>query len=127
MPVASNPLLQANIKADAARSASATAAKPQQTLGEQGDGFGQMMARQGRDKVAGAADKNASSKAAEKAEAASSGKGKPADKRSVADDGNASPTEHATQADTGMRDASLVAGQVTDAQPGAQLIPRPRR
>ncbi|MBF8658885.1 flagellar hook-length control protein FliK [Pseudomonas putida] len=122
MPVASNPLLQANIKADASRSASATAGKPQQTLGEQGDGFGQVMAKQGRDKVAGAADKPAASKAADKAEGASSGKSKPADKRAVADDGNGSPTEQATQADTGMRDASLVAGQVTDAQPGAQLI-----
>nr|WP_314481276.1 flagellar hook-length control protein FliK [uncultured Pseudomonas sp.] len=122
MPVASNPLLQANVKAEASRSASATAAKPQQMLGDKGDGFGQVMARQGRDKVAVASDKDASSKAADKAEGPASGKSKVTDKRSVADDGKALPDEQSTQADTGMRDASLVAGQVTDAQPGAQLI-----
>ena len=119
MPVAPNPLLQANAIASASRSAAVQADKPQQALGDKGDGFGQVMARQGRDKPD---DKVAQAKPKDKPDAAAGGKKDPADKTVVADDGNKLPADDAAQGDTGLRDASLVAGQVTDAQPGAQLI-----
>ncbi|MBA6090736.1 flagellar hook-length control protein FliK [Pseudomonas monteilii] len=122
MPVAPNPLLQANAIASASRSATAQADKPLQALGDKGDGFGQVMARQGRDKAASQDDKVAQAKPKDKPEASAHGKKDPADKTGVADDGNKLPADDASQADTGVRDANLVAGQVTDAQPGAQLI-----
>lgn len=122
MPVAPNPLLQANAITGASRAATTQADKPLQALGDKGDGFGQVMARQGRDKATGQDDKAASAKPKDKPEAAAGGKKDPADKTAVADDGNKLPADDATQADTGLRDARLVAGQVTDAQPGAQLI-----
>ncbi|NQD76993.1 flagellar hook-length control protein FliK [Pseudomonas sp. CM27] len=120
MPVAPNPLLQANAIANSSRAASAQMDKPLQALGDKGDGFGQVMARQGRDKVGGQDDKVAQAKPKDKPEVAQGGKKDPADKTAVADDGNKLPADD--QADTGLRDASLVAGQVTDAQPGSQLI-----
>lgn len=122
MPVAPNPLLQGNAIANTSRSATAQADKPLQAPGNKGDGFGQVMARQGRDKVAGQDDKVAQAKPKDKPEAAQGGKKDPADKPAVADDGKQLPADDQAQADTGLRDASLVAGQVTDAQPGAQLI-----
>ncbi|MEX5318724.1 flagellar hook-length control protein FliK [Pseudomonas shirazica] len=118
MPVAPNPLLQGNAVANTSRSASAQADKPLQAPGDKGDGFGQVMARQGRDKAAGQDDKVAQAKP----EAAQGGKKAAADKPAVADDGKQLPADDQAKADTGLRDASLVAGQVTDAQPGAQLI-----
>ncbi|HEN8799841.1 TPA: flagellar hook-length control protein FliK [Pseudomonas putida] len=120
MPVAPNPLLQANAIANSSRAATAQMDKPLQALGDKGDGFGQVMARQGRDKVGGQDDKVAQAKPKDKPEVAQGGKKDPADKAAVADDGNKLPADD--QADTGLRDASLVAGQVTDAQPGSQLI-----
>ena len=122
MPVAPNPLLQANAIAKTSRSAAVQADKPLQALGDKGDAFGQVMARQGRDKVTGQDDKVAQAKPKDKPDAAAGGKKDPAGKAAVADDGNKLPKEDSAQADTGVRDASLVAGQVTDAQPGAQLI-----
>ncbi|MFG0754307.1 flagellar hook-length control protein FliK [Pseudomonas sp. TYF_14] len=122
MPVAPNPLLQANAIAKTSRSATVQADKPLQALGDKGDAFGQVMAKQGRDKVTGQDDKVAQAKPKDKPDAAAGGKKDPAGKAAVADDGNKLPEEDSAQADTGVRDASLVAGQVTDAQPGAQLI-----
>ncbi|MEN5216141.1 flagellar hook-length control protein FliK [Pseudomonas pudica] len=122
MPVAPNPLLQGNAIANTSRSAPVPADKPLQAPGDKGDGFGQVMARQGRDKAAGQDDKVAQTKPKDKPEAAQGGKKDPADKPAVADDGKQLPADDQAQADTGLRDASLVAGQVTDAQPGAQLI-----
>ncbi|MFT2161967.1 flagellar hook-length control protein FliK [Pseudomonas putida] len=122
MPVAPNPLLKANAIAKTSRSATVQADKPLQALGDKGDAFGQVMARQGRDKVTGQDDKVAQAKPKDKPDAAVGGKKDPAGKAAVADDGNKLPEEDSAQADTGVRDASLVAGQVTDAQPGAQLI-----
>jgi len=122
MPVAPNPLLQANAIAKTSRSATVQADKPLQALGDKGDAFGQVMARQGRDKVTGQDDKVAQAKPKDKPDAAAGGKNDPSGKAAVADDGNKLPEEDSAQADTGVRDASLVAGQVTDAQPGAQLI-----
>ncbi|WP_440091247.1 flagellar hook-length control protein FliK [Pseudomonas putida] len=122
MPVAPNPLLQANAIAKTSRSATVQADKPLQALGDKGDAFGQVMAKQGRDKVTGQDDKVAQAKPKDKPDAAAGGKKDPVGKAAVADDGNKLPEEDSAQADTGVRDASLVAGQVTDAQPGAQLI-----
>ena len=122
MPVAPNPLLQANAIAKTPRAAIAQADKPLQAPGDKGDAFGQVMARQGRDKALGQDDKVAQAKPKDKPEAAASGKKEPAEKTEVADDGKPLPGDDAGQADSGLRDASLVAGQVTDAQPGAQLI-----
>lgn len=118
MPVAPNPLLQGNAVANTSRSATAQADKPLQAPGDKGEGFGQVMAKQGRDKAAGQDDKVAQAKP----EAAQGGKKAAADKPAVADDGKQLPADDQAKADTGLRDASLVAGQVTDAQPGAQLI-----
>ncbi|WP_449434250.1 flagellar hook-length control protein FliK [Pseudomonas putida] len=111
MPVAPNPLLQANAVAKLPRAAAAS---------ERGTGFEQVMARQGRD------DKVAQPKP----DQAQGGKIERADKPAVAEDGNNLPAHDSTQAsaevptdrDPGGLDANLVAGQVTDAQPGAQLI-----
>lgn len=126
MPVAPNPLLQANAIASTSRSAAVQADKQAQALGDKGDGFGQVMARQGRDKAVGPDDKVAQAKPKdkpkEKPDAVAGGKKDPADKTAVADDGKKLPADDSAQADTGVRDANLVAGQVTDAQPGAQLI-----
>ncbi|MGB8974180.1 MAG: flagellar hook-length control protein FliK [Pseudomonas capeferrum] len=117
MPVAPNPLLQANAVGKSSRAASSMADKPLQALGDAGGGFDQVMAKQ---KTFGQHDKVAQAKPKDKPEPAQGGKKEAADKPAVADDGNKLPSDD--QADTGLSDANLVAGQVTDAQPGAQLI-----
>ncbi|MDD1961039.1 flagellar hook-length control protein FliK [Pseudomonas sp. 39004] len=117
MPVAPNPLLQANAVGKSSRAASSMADKPLQALGDAGGGFDQVMAKQ---KTFGQDDKVAQAKPKDKPEPAQGGKKEAADKPAVADDGNKLPSDD--QADTGLSDANLVAGQVTDAQPGAQLI-----
>ncbi|KEY89653.1 flagellar hook-length control protein FliK [Pseudomonas sp. SWRI59] len=117
MPVAPNPLLQANAVGKSSRAASSMADKPLQALGGAGGGFDQVMAKQ---KTFGQDDKVAQAKPKDKPEPAQGGKKEAADKPAVADDGNKLPSDD--QADTGLSDANLVAGQVTDAQPGAQLI-----
>ena len=117
MPVAPNPLLQANAVGKSSRAASSMADKPLQALGDAGGGFDQVMAKQ---KTFGQDDTVAQAKPKDKPEPAQGGKKEAADKPAVADDGNKLPSDD--QADTGLSDANLVAGQVTDAQPGAQLI-----
>ncbi|UDU79860.1 flagellar hook-length control protein FliK [Pseudomonas sp. HN2-3] len=117
MPVAPNPLLQANAVGKSSRAASSMTDKPLQALGGAGGGFDQVMAKQ---KTFGQDDKVAQAKPKDKPEPAQGGKKEAADKPAVADDGNKLPSDD--QADTGLSDANLVAGQVTDAQPGAQLI-----
>lgn len=137
MPVASNPLLQAGLLGKAARPAASVADKPLQAAGDQGAGFDQVMARQGRD-AAPARD--------DKVSPGASGQAKPKDKVDASSgnkDGNAAPAvadggkklpatdkppvadgsdEAADSGASALLDASLVAGQVTDAQPGAQLL-----
>jgi len=125
MPVAPNPLLQANTlsKSNAAR-----VDKPQQAAGGLGAGFDQVMAGQGRDKAPVRHDKVAQPVAKDKPDVAQGGKKQAVDKPAVADDGNKLPADDASQSaadaanDSGSLDANLVAGQVTDAQPGAQLL-----
>jgi flagellar hook-length control protein FliK len=126
MPVAPNPLLQASAIAKQSR----TADKPQSAVAEQGKGFDQVMAKQGRDNSPVRDDKVAQAKPKDKPDAAASGKKDAGDKASVADDGKNLPAADAAPAAgeiakddaASSLDASLVAGQVTDAQPGAQLI-----
>lgn len=130
MPVAPNPLLQANTLSKPSNAGSSRVEKPLQAAGAQGGGFDQVMAGQGRDKAPARNDKVAQPSPKDKPDVAQGGKQQVADKPAVADDGNKLPADDASQSatdaaaasDSGSLDASLVAGQVTDAQPGAQLL-----
>ena len=130
MPVAPNPLLQAGLLSKASRPAVGAADKPQQAAPEQGAGFDKVMANQGRDSVPGRDDKTASGKKRDAAEPAADGKPGGSSAPTVADDGKRLPSTikplPVSGSDDGEAtaplDASLVAGQVTDAQPGAQLL-----
>jgi len=136
MPVASNPLLQANAVGKPSRGVGSVVDKSPQAAGGQGGGFDQVMAKQGRDTVPARDDKAAAAKPKDKPEATQDGKKETADKPGVADGGNKLPADDQSQAGANVDaeanaapvkylsvlDASLVAGQVTDAQPGAQLI-----
>lgn len=118
MPVAPNPLLQANALAKPSRASAAAADKPQSAGNQGGDGFDQVMARQGGD------EKAAQAKSKDKRDEATGGKVPPKEAQPVAEAGNTLPASEQTQGagDSSPLDANLVAGQVTDAQPGAQLI-----
>ena len=130
MPVASNPLLQANTLSKPSSTGSSRVDKPLQPAGGLGGGFDQVMAGQGRDKASVRNDKVAQPDPKDKPDVAQGGKQQAADKPAVADDGNKLPADDGAPAtadatvpsDSGLLDASLVAGQVTDAQPGAQLL-----
>ncbi|BBH45094.1 flagellar hook-length control protein FliK [Pseudomonas sp. KU43P] len=127
MPVAPNPLLQASTLSKPSSAASSRVDKPLQAAGGQGSGFDQVMANQGRDKPSLRDDKV---KPKDKPDTDQGGKQAATDKPAVADDGNKLPADDQAQAstdatanaDASSLDASLVAGQVTDAQPGAQLL-----
>lgn len=141
MPVAPNPLLQAGLANQAQRQAASAAEKPLQAA-KQGAGFDQVMARQERDstpvKSAPARDEKSASQvppAKNKAQPDPAAGGKQAASKApaVADDGKSLPStvpsQHADDTDEAADgsavpplDASLVAGQVTDAQAGAQLL-----
>ncbi|MFJ4442791.1 flagellar hook-length control protein FliK [Pseudomonas sp. NPDC089422] len=130
MPVAPNPLLQANTLSKPSSAGSSRLDKPLQAAGGLGGGFDQVMAGQGRDKPPVRNDKPAQPAPKDKPDVAQGGKKQAADKPAVADDGNKLPADDASQSaadaatasDVGSLDANLVAGQVTDAQPGAQLL-----
>ncbi|PWB33585.1 flagellar hook-length control protein FliK [Pseudomonas sp. SDI] len=131
MPVASNPLLQSGAASAVARAAANTPDKSPQPSTDKASGFSSVYAQQTRDKadavpardknppVAGAANtgKPAGDKAAEVAD---SGKDLPDD--SSVDATSVTPGTQEAAGDPQSLDQSLVAGQVTDAQPGAQLI-----
>ena len=147
MPVATNPLLQSGSVANSSRASGASSDKSQQALGDKASGFSQVLS-QSKDKVAGgpSVDKpfapantasSGNSKVDGQQKVAGSGKSLPADNASkkevqgqddaqVADTAPAQDAvateDSADQADPQLLDPSLVAGQVTDAQPGAQLI-----
>lgn len=141
MPVAPNPLLQAGLANQAQRQAASVAEKPLQAA-KQGAGFDQVMAGQGRDsapvKTAPARDDKPASQvppAKNKAQPDPATGGKQAASKgpAVADDGKSLPStskqqpaddtdETADGSTAAPLDASLVAGQVTDAQAGAQLL-----
>lgn len=130
MPVASNPLLQAGLVNKASRPAVSVADKSPQAPAVQGAGFDQVMARQGRDNVPSRDDKPASGAAQANTNSAVNGKADAAPAPAVADAGNNLPAaepqavsdKSGDDSDSASLDANLVAGQVTDAQPGAQLI-----
>ncbi|MFF5865865.1 flagellar hook-length control protein FliK [Pseudomonas sp. NPDC012596] len=130
MPVAPNPLLQANTLSKPSRAGSSLVDKPLHAAGGQGGGFDQVMAGQGRDKGVGRDDKVAQAKPKDKPDVAQGGKKEAVDKPTVADDGKKLPADDQAHASTDAAageesnslDANLVAGQVTDAQPGAQLL-----
>lgn len=123
MPVAPNPLLQTATAAKPSKAGLALADKPQQA-GE--GGFDKVMAGQTRDKVAPRDDKPAPARNSDGMSSAESGKPAAAESSGIAADGKPLPaqaTDQGSDEDSGtLRDASLVAGQVTDAAPGAQLI-----
>nr|WP_314875855.1 flagellar hook-length control protein FliK [uncultured Pseudomonas sp.] len=127
MPVAPNPLIQANAPVKQSR---VGVDKPPVAAVAPDKGFDQVMAKQARDSVGQRDDKVAQAKPKDKPDAASAGKADPDDKPAVAADGNKLPgSDSAQQADASNDgddkasvDASLVAGQVTDAPTGAQLI-----
>ncbi|WP_409278276.1 flagellar hook-length control protein FliK [Pseudomonas defluvii] len=147
MPVATNPLLQSGSVANSSRASGASSDKSQQALGDKASGFSQVLS-QSKDKVAGGpffdkpvAPANTASSGNTKVDGqqkvAGSGKSLPADSASKKDvqsqdDAQVADTAPAqdavaaddsvNQADPQLLDPSLVAGQVTDAQPGAQLI-----
>lgn len=137
MPVAPNPLLQAGLVNTASRPAAGVADKPLQAPASQGVGFDQVMARQGRDNAPSRdvkVTKDATpAKPKEQTAPANGGKPQDASKPVVADDGKNLPAtadtkpagetdESAESSNTPSLDANLVAGQITDAQAGAQLI-----
>ncbi|MFZ5934196.1 flagellar hook-length control protein [Pseudomonas putida] len=129
MPVAPNPLLQASSLSKPSNAGSSRVDKPLQVAGGLGGGFDQVMAGQARDKTPARNDKVAQPNPKDKPDVAQGGKKQADDKPTVADGGNKLPADDASQAtdaaatsDSGSLDANLVAGQVTDAQPGAQLL-----
>lgn len=136
MPVASNPLLQTGIASKAARGQSSSLDKAQQSLNDKGPDFSQVYSRQARDafdsKVAAPVrDKDGVDKPA-----ANYGKADKDDHGKVADSGNKLPDDQDAKApstdqadatdpangDGQSLDANLVAGQLTDAPQGAQLL-----
>lgn len=126
MPVASNPLLQPAAVAKPSRVAGNTPDKVPQAANDKASGFSKVYAEQSRDKPQAKADVPGGDKAGE---AATAGKPATQDERKVADSGNDLPDDNANAelaepgtADPQLLDSSLVAGQVTDAQGGAQLI-----
>ncbi|MDF0731896.1 flagellar hook-length control protein FliK [Pseudomonas entomophila] len=129
MPVASNPLLQTGLANAPSRAPANTPDKALQAPASQGGGFGQVMAKQARDNAPARDDKVPQAKPKDKPDVAQGGKKSDDGSAPVADDGNKLPVADASDSgdtppsdDGTSLDASLVAGQVTDSLPGAQLI-----
>lgn len=135
MPVAPNPLLQTGLASSASRPSASVADKSPKAADSRGAGFDQVMSRQGRDSVPARDDKAsqgpAQATSSNKPGAVAGGKKEAGASKDLADDGNNLPAalpdgsataDSSATADTTIIDASLVAGQVTDAQTGAQLI-----
>lgn len=129
MPVASNPLLQSSLAAKSARTQTSALDKAQQSFGNKDVDFGKVYAQQGQDKPearieAPVRDRDGSDRAA------NSGKADGHHPDPVADNGNKLPDDQSASADaadsaadgTPSLDANLVAGQITDAPDGAQLL-----
>ncbi|MGF6593354.1 flagellar hook-length control protein FliK [Pseudomonas sp. 2835] len=126
MPVASNPLLQTSAVAKPSRAAAGAPEKSLQAPNDKASGFSDVYAKQSRETPASAKDTPVPEKVAT---APGSGNKTAADSSKVADSGKSLPAEQdstevdpALVPDPTLLDPSLVAGQVTDAQPGAQLI-----
>ncbi|MDD0974576.1 flagellar hook-length control protein FliK [Pseudomonas fontis] len=134
MPVASNPLLQTGAAAKPARAVAGTPDKAPQAFNDKAPGFSQVYSQQSRDKAAPANNLPANERSKPVAAPASNGKVDEGKADKVADSGKTLPDDQdvpvddpaqagdALATDPQVLDQSLVAGQVTDAQPGAQLI-----
>ncbi|OAI93160.1 flagellar hook-length control protein FliK [Pseudomonas putida] len=141
MPVASNPLLQSSVAAKSARSQNATLDKATQSLNDKGSDFSRVYSQQAKEPVAGKSEVPAQGRGGVDKSAANSGKAQEPEAGKVADGGKELPDEHEVQAgatgqgDSGdasdadananaqpSLDANLVAGQLTDAAQGAQLL-----
>ncbi|WP_028945487.1 flagellar hook-length control protein FliK [Pseudomonas vranovensis] len=110
MPVASNPLLQPGVAAKPTRAAASQPDALLQNAKDKSQGFSKVYAQQSRSPEQATA---ASGK--DKQAVADSGKNLPEDKDDAVEDA-------ASGVDPTALDPKLVAGQVTDAQPGSQLI-----
>ncbi|WP_460423491.1 flagellar hook-length control protein FliK [Pseudomonas sp. ZL2] len=126
MPVASNPLLQTSAVAKPSRAAAGAPDKSLQAPNDKASGFSDVYAKQSRETAVGVKDTPVPEKTTA---GATGGKNAAADQSKVADSGKNLPedqdsaeVEPSQLSDPTLLDPSLVAGQVTDAQPGAQLI-----
>ncbi|MFK3942064.1 flagellar hook-length control protein FliK [Pseudomonas monteilii] len=122
MPVASNPLLQTGPATTSVTARATASEKASQAGSDRASGFDQVMARQAKPGAAPRADTperargderkvEADGRQAEASQAAEGGKSLPVDERETVDAAAVDST-----------DARLVAGQVTDAPPGAQMM-----
>lgn len=120
MPAASNPLLQLGPLGNAARASASAADKSPQAGASKANGFDQVLAGQARENGAARA---ATARAKDRGEAAAPGKPGPS---GIAADGKTAPGaakgDGVKAADPASADARLVAGQVTDGQPGGQML-----
>ena len=136
MPVASNPLLQSSAAAKSTRSQASTLDKATQGLTDKGPDFSKVYSQQSRDVAGNKVDTPARERDGVDKSAANSGKADGHDSARVADGGKQLPDERDVQAGSAdpavaagdvadaqpSLDASLVAGQLTDATQGAQLL-----
>ena len=136
MPVASNPLLQSTAAAKSTRTQGSPLDKGSQGLTDKGPDFSRVYSQQSRDVAGNKVEAPVRNRDGVDKSAASSGKADEHDRGKVADGGKQLPDEHDVQAasadqadDAGESadaqpslDASLVAGQLTDATQGAQLL-----
>lgn len=126
MPVASNPLLQNSVATKPSRAVVNQPDKALQASNDKASGFSSVYAQQSREAGVEALKR---SKGAAGDKNAVDGKDTAADKRDIADNGktlpddpDASVDDQSQATEPTLLDPNLVAGQVTDAQPGAQLI-----
>lgn len=129
MPVASNPLLQPGVATKLSRATGNQSDKPLQASNDKVSGFSSVYAQQSGGASSTAADALKRDKSAPGAKDDAGGKGSATEQSKIADSGNTLPEDpdsassDVVQAgDPTLLDPSLVAGQVTDAPTGAQLI-----
>ena len=144
MPVASNPLLQSSVAAKSVRTQNSTPDKVSQPLNDKGSDFSQVYAQHAAGKADNKLDAKVEAPARERdgvdKPASGNGKAEAGEHGKIADSGNELPDERDAQAAVGddageggeggdvanadapPLDANLVAGQLTDAPQGAQLL-----
>ncbi len=130
MPVASNPMLQVGAATKPSRAAAGQPDKPLQAANHKASGFSSVYAQQSRQQSSStAADALNRDKSVPAQKDVADGKGAAAEQPKLADSGKTLPEDQdstlpagSESADPTLLDPNLVAGQVTDAQPGAQLI-----
>ena len=141
MPVTSNPLLQSSVAAKSARTQNNALDKATQGLNDKGSDFSQVYAQQSQDKVGNKVEVPVRDRDGVDNPAANSGKAAGPGQDKVAGGGNKLPDERDAAAKSAAQDdddsdagdvaeadpqspldAKLVAGQLTDAPQGAQLL-----